>query len=167
MANKSIKDAFQRMWQHCVSSFATKEYVNNAVGSGGGASGGMSVKKIEFTDRQSAYAWLVENHTSVIRCVLRAAIVSTPIIYDSIEAAGGTFPAIRFTKLSFGIGNNAPIIGGVLLALTNTETMASLSAASVNFSSDGTFTLDDADITTLPDAYWPQVNASLEIYYMG
>ena len=37
MANKSIKDSFQRFWQHCVSSFATKEYVDNAVGGGGGS----------------------------------------------------------------------------------------------------------------------------------
>ena len=128
-------------------------------------SGGLSIKKIEFTDRPTAYAWLVENYLSVTRCVLRTNTSEYPFIYDSVDLAGD---AIRFTKINFGIGGSDQVYHGYfLLAFTPTETKVTLTAAEIDFRSDGTITIGNNEVTALTDDYWSVVDASIEIYYMG
>lgn len=135
------------------------------------ASGGLSIKKIEFTDRPSAYAWLVENYLSVIRCVLRADIIANPMVFNSIEFVGGVAPVVRFANISIGFsgsGDASTIINNfVLFVVTNESIVATMNGASLIYNSDDTFDLVYDGASDIPDEYWSAANISLEIYYMG
>ena len=139
--------------------------------SGGGSGGGLSIKKIEFTDRPTAWEWLKSNYHKAIKATLSASIMPVALIYNTFNAIydldANEITSIYLTAMNPDtIAENGVNYLHRLLKITETGTTALTGANSIALKTTPTITMDGVQPQTLPDVYWAQLSASLTVYYI-
>lgn len=156
---------------------ATTSYVQNAVAnaSGGGSSGGMSVKSITFTDRPTAYAWLCENSAKVIKSALASNQTPIPLNFSTLEVSSTgdgnnyfTFTSFTLTTTIYGSSVNNISFDTPYARIDRSSTEVAMGTIGVIFGvAEQSYQTDGTDnITNIPDKYWSAMSAQLTCYYI-
>ena len=139
-----------------------------------GQVGGFTIKKITFTDRPSMWAWLQNNHDKILKAVLSASILPVPssFMQASSQYDMSTLSSVVFSMLyPYGITANTIGYRAAYIRIDGTKVEALLNPKDMDFTkADSTgefsFSFDDDELTTLPDAYWSQMSVSVTLYYI-
>lgn len=154
--------------------FALKEKINAiGDGGGGGASGGLSIKSITFTDRPSAYEWLLSNADKVIKTTLASNQTPVPMNYNTMYITyRNDWSNIEFllgtTIVTVGVVSGDADVVGMFAMITSDAVEVIMSPKYISFSNenDEISSVSDSKPTTIPDAYWSAMEASLTFYYI-
>lgn len=138
----------------------------------GGSGGGLSIKSITFTDRPTAWEWLVSNYQKVIKAFLSVSLIPMPLVYSVVTATYNTstneVSAVFFTAVYPNqISENQVKYNNIYLKITSTETEAITGENNTVLSETPSIALSGATPTTLPDSYWANLSGSLTVYYIG
>lgn len=132
------------------------------------ASGGLSIKKIEFTDRPSAWAWLAENATKVIRTTLTANILNKVAVYSICVPdvdSGGIVSVVTFSNtLPTEIGEGYVKLWVDFLRITNSNTTANIQGHYIQMG-DG-LDVHGAALDTVHDENWSAMELVITCYYI-
>lgn len=143
-----------------------------AIGNGGGASGGLSIKKIEFTDRPSAWEWFKSNYAKAIKATLSASLIGGAVIsYNNVNArfssGGDSVTSVYLTSIYPYIIDDAQVdYSNILLKLTDIDTSVIMGTNNIVFTDTPTINIEGTMPQTLPDIYWTQLSAKLTVYYV-
>ncbi len=132
------------------------------IGSGGGASGGLSIKRITFTDRPTLWEWLKnEDQKSRLGNVVKITAGVAGALYAfhnfSTGKVEGEFYSATLTSTTlvpYGQGNF--VVSGKYADINPTH----IDLAEVYASGDN-------EVQTIPDEYWSAVGLSITVYYIG
>lgn len=119
----------------------------------GVSSGGFTIKKVEFTDRPSLYAWLQNNFDKMIKVSLNHIQLVQPVTFtDWVYNLGDA--SYSFYRIELSIGSL-----GFSKELTQISSSGTFSWAKVS---------EDGDVvhTQLPDEYWGYMSAVVTIWYI-
>lgn len=135
-------------------------------------SGVLSIKKIEFTDRPSAWEWFKSNYAKAIKATLTASLIGDAVIsYNNVNArfgsGGNSVESVYLTSIyPYTIENAKAEYINLLLVLTDSDTSVIIGSNDIVFTETPTINIEGAMPQTLPDAYWAQVSAKLTVYYI-
>lgn len=130
-----------------------QSYTDAAIANIDISGGGFTIKKVEFTDRPSLYAWLQNNFDKMIKVSMNHIQMAQPLTFTDWEHHDGD-DSYSFYKIYLSTGS------------------LSFAKELSNINSSGAFNeskmREDGDVvkTQLPDEYWATLSASVTIYYI-
>lgn len=152
--------------------------LGNGTGTGGGSSGGMSVKSITFTDRPTAWEWLCNNYYKVTKTFITASVIPKPIVFETcspyLDPNTGEVMSMYFaTFLPLNVEAKNYIAATYYARITDTKIQLQVAGNHLLSFADYTETgggdligITGEDPTDLPDEYWSQMGAQLTCYYI-
>lgn len=126
--------------------------------------GGGGLQTITFTDRPTCWAWLQQNASRVLRATLATDMFSGDLVFNTFSYNPNYFCLL---SLSIGddIGEDYFRIMGHYVKLTDTETTAVVGSYDMDFTTTPSIETNGNLPTTLPDAYWGQINVVVSFLY--
>lgn len=140
------------------SKVVTEDTLENA---GGG--GGLSIKKIEFTDRPTLYAWLQNNLDKVVKAVMTTNQFPAPVNYSTVLAQSGG--SITYYFLQYHISTRGSMDAGDLTLQPYASVAAVTSLPFVSYA-EGEVGVSGVSGQLIPDEYWGAMELCMTIYYI-
>lgn len=134
----------------------------------------VQIKKAVFTDRQSVYEFLLENHSKTIYIFGKMTGYPLGVKFipqmETERDGNGEFSVLRCFNLvelnMFLHDTDVPVIVPSCIKI-NENTTHYLFDPKIGFDSDGVTVVTPSQIQELPDAYWSMMNVELTAYYFG
>lgn len=134
-------------------------------------SGGMTIKKITFTDRPSCWDWLKKNFDKALRCVVNIDGQKVGMIYDNITPSyddDGKLDMIVWSSVSPSAMENTFIQLQVnTFIVTRYETLITPYPKYISLFTGESPEIYDGEVEFVADKDWQEMSLQVTFYYMG